>query len=181
MNFVDHQRIAWLLARYDFWMDSRGVPRKARKGLRDELRANLTDATAQEGSRAAVLAIGSPKSLAYAAGEAHEGRPRWTFGASVAGLVLLALAYAWMFSMFGFADGVLASGVTGREVSGASFPWGTQLSATVEPDNGGFSIGGTVPWVIPVLVLVVFVVAAQPWRPFTHRRTRTRATAAQGA
>jgi hypothetical protein len=181
MNFVDHQRIAWVLARYDFWMDSRGVPRKARKGLRQELRANLTDATAQEGSRAAVLAIGSPKALAYAAGEAHEGRPRWTFGASVAGLALLALAYAWMFSLFGFADGVLASGVTGREVSGTSFPWGTELSATVQPDNAGFSIGGTVPWTIPVVALVVFALAAQPWRPFTHRVGRSRAAAAQRA
>ncbi len=181
MNIVDRQRIAWVIARYDFWMDSRGVPRTARKGLRQELRANLTDATAHEGSRAAVLAVGSPKALAFAAGEAHEGRPRWSFGASVASLVLVALAYAWTFSMFGFADGVIASGVTGREVSGSSFPWGTELTARVEPGNAGFSIGGTFPWVIPVLVLLVFLVAAQPWRPLTHRGGRSGAAAPQSA
>ena len=146
-------------------MDSRGVPRRARKGFRDELRANLADATEHEGSRAAVRAIGSPHGLACAAGEAHEARPRWTYGAVIAGLVLGALAYAWMFSMFGFADGVTASGVTGREVVGVSFPWGTALTARVEPGHGGLSAGGTFPWVIPLLVLTTFVLAAQPWRP----------------
>lgn len=121
MKIVDQQRITWAVARYDFWMDSRGVPRRARKDHCQELRANLLDATEHEGSRAAVLAIGSPRSLAHAAGEAHEGRPRWTYGAAVAGLALAALAYAWLFSLLGFADGVLASGVTGREVAGTSF------------------------------------------------------------
>ena len=181
MNLIDQQRIAWAVARYEFWMDNRGVPSKVRKGLRRELQANLTEATAHEGSRAAVLAIGSPKALAYAAGEAHESRPRWTFGITVAGLVLGALSYAWMFSIFGFADGVLASGVTGREVSGSSFPWGTELAATVQPGDAGFGVEGSVPWAIPVLVLVAFVLAAQPWRPLTHRRQRTGAASAQRA
>ena len=88
-----------------------------------------------------MLAIGSPRALAHAAGEAHEGRPRWTFGVAVAGLVLAALSYAWLFSVLGFADGVLASGVTGREVSGTSFPWGTELTATVQPGNTGLRCG----------------------------------------
>ena len=181
MTLVDQQRIAWAVVRYNFWMDSRGVPGKARRALMRELRDNLTDATAQEGSRAAVLAIGSPRALAQAAGEAHEGRPRWTFGVAVAGLVLAGLSYAWLFSVLGFADGVLASGVTGREVSGTSFPWGTELTATVQPGDAGFGVGGDVPWVIPVLVLVAFAVAAQPWRPFTHRAGRSRAAATQRA
>ncbi|MEO5982044.1 MAG: hypothetical protein ABIQ13_06995 [Pedococcus sp.] len=114
MKVLDQSRIAWAVARYDFWMDSRGVPRMDRRALRQELTANLTEAAAHEGSRAAVLALGSPRTLAYAAAEAHEGRPRWSYGASVAALVLGALVYAWMFSLFGFADGVIASGVTGR-------------------------------------------------------------------
>ncbi|MEP6855413.1 MAG: hypothetical protein ABJA33_08085 [Pedococcus sp.] len=181
MNLIDQQRIAWAVARYEFWMDNRGVPAKVRRELRRELQANLTEATAHEGSRAAVLAIGSPKALAYAAGEAHEARPRWTFGASVAGLVLATLSYAWMFSLFGFADGVLASGVTGRQVSGTSFPWGTELAATVQPGETGFGVEGAVPWIIPVLVLLAFVLAAQPWRPFTHRRRLSAASTTQRA
>lgn len=181
MTLVDQQRIAWAVVRYNFWMDSRGVPGKARRALMRELRDNLTEATAHEGSRAAVLAIGSPRTLAQAAGEAHEGRPRWTFGVAIAGLVLAGLSYAWLFSVLGFADGVLASGVTGREVSGTSFPWGTELTATVQPGNTAFGVGGDVPWVIPVLVLVAFALAAQPWRPFTHRVGRSRAEAAQRA
>jgi hypothetical protein len=181
MKLIDQSRIAWTVARYNFWMDSRGVPHKVRKGLVQELTANLTDATAQQGSRAAVLAVGSPRTLAYAAGEGHEGRPRWSYAAGVAGLVLAGLSYAWMFTLFGFSDGVLASGVTGREVSGTSFPWGTELTATVQPGNAAFSIGGTLPWAIPVLTLLVFLVSAQPWRPFTHGRRRSGTSAPQRA
>ncbi len=99
----------------------------------------------------------------------------------MAGLALAALAYAWLFSLLGFADGVLASGVTGREVAGTSFPWGTELTATVHPASSGFEFGGTVPWLIPVVTLLVFVVAAQPWRPFTHGRPGSRAAAPQRA
>ncbi|GAA2731988.1 hypothetical protein GCM10009867_06900 [Pedococcus aerophilus] len=181
MNLLDQSRIAWAVSRYDFWMDSRGVPRRARKELRQELTANLTDATAHAGSRAAVLAIGSPRALAEAAGEAHEGRPRWSYAAGVAGLVLAALSYAWMFTLFGFSDGVIASGVTGREVSQTSFPWGTELTATVEPGNTAFSVGGTFPWVIVVVTLLVFLLAAQPWRPFTRGRRRSAASTPQRA
>lgn len=173
MTPIDRARIASAVARYDFWMDSRGVPRRARRGLRQELRANLTDATAHDGSRAAVLAIGSPKALAYAAGEAHEGRPRWSFGATVAAGVFLLLAYAWLFSLFGFSDGVLASGVTGREVSGDVFPWGSAMAARVAPDGSGFSIGGTFPWAVPAAAALALVLAAQPWRPLTHRPAAT--------
>lgn len=177
MNLLDQSRIAWTVSRYDFWMDRRGVPRTVRKGLLQELTANLREAAAHDGARTAVSAVGSPRALAEAAGEAHEGRPRWTYGASMGGLALAVLSYAWMFSLFGFADGVRASGVTGRELSGTSFPWGTELTARVEPGATGFAVGGTVPWAIPVLVLLVFVVAAQPWRPFTHhRRTSTAGT-----
>ncbi len=170
MNLLDQSRIAWTVSRYDFWMDRRGVPRKVRKGLRHELTANLKEAAAHDGARAAVAALGPPRTLADAAGEAHEGRPRWTYAATMAGLALTVLSYAWMFSLFGFADGVRASGVTGRELAATSFPWGTELTARVEPGQTGFAVGGTLPWVIPVLVLLTFVLAAQPWRPYTHRR-----------
>ena len=74
MNVARSLRIEWAVARYDFWMDSRGVPRRARKGFRDELRANLADATEHEGSRAAVLAIGSP----HGAGLCRRRSPRGT-------------------------------------------------------------------------------------------------------
>ena len=181
MNLLDQSRIAWTVSRYDFWMDRRGVPRKVRKGLRQELTANLNEAAAHDGARAAVTAIGSPRTLADAAGEAHDGRPRWTYGTTVASIAFAVLSYAWMFSLFGFADGVRASGVTGRELAGTSFPWGTELTAMVEPGQTGFAVGGTFPWVIPVLALLTFVLAAQPWRPYTHRRRTSTAGTTQRA
>ncbi len=170
MTIIDHLRIGSAVARYDLWLDARGVPRRVRRDLCRELRSNLTDATAHEGSRAALVGIGSPKALAYAAAEAHEGRPRWSFGGAVGLAVGAALFYAWMFSMMGFADGVDASGVTGREVSGSVFPWGSGASAEFAGASGGLSVGGTIPWVIPVAALLAFVVTARPWRMFTGPR-----------
>lgn len=51
----------------------------------------------------------------------------------------------------------------------------------MHPASSGFEFGGTVPWLIPVVTLLVFVVAAQPWRPFTHGRPGSRAAAPQRA
>ena len=41
MSIVDRSRIAGAVARYDFWMDFRGVTGRLLKELRTELRANL--------------------------------------------------------------------------------------------------------------------------------------------
>lgn len=170
MTMLDRLRIASALVRYDFWLDSRGVPGAARRELRAELRGNLTAATAHEGSRAALLGIGSPRALAHAAAEAHEGRPRWSFGGILALAVGGVLFFAWIFSVLGFADGVDASGVTGREVSGQLFPWGSSVSAEFGGGGGSLAVGGTVPWVIPVVAFITFVIASRPWRLVTARR-----------
>ncbi|GAB3436305.1 hypothetical protein GCM10027517_06190 [Phycicoccus ginsengisoli] len=171
MRIVDRARIAWALSRYDFWMDFRGVPGRRRKELRTELRANLEEAAAQEGTTRALLAIGSPRALAYAVAEAYRGRPRWAFGAYVALATGVVLQLVWAFSVLGFVQGVRASGVTGRPVTGSVPPLVPEASAEFGAGGDPVSMAGVLPLTVLLVSLVVFVLAAAPWRPLLHRRT----------
>ena len=179
MSITDQLRIESAVLRYDFWLDYRGVRGRRRRELRRELRANLAEATALEGSRAAVLGIGSPRAMAYAATEGDGRRARWTFGVVCAGVVWFTLSMMWLFSVIGFLDGVDASGVEGRDVSGTSFPWGGAVSAHVTPGHGGLSLSATYPWSILALVALTFLLTAQPWRLVTGRRRGAQAAPAK--
>ena len=170
--FLDRVRIGSAVQRYDFWLDFRGVKRARRRELCSELRTNLRDAAAHEGAGVALLGIGSPRALAHDVAEADGARASWTVGAYLALAVFGALTMLWLVTMLGFVDGVRASGVTGREVSGTVFPWGSPVNVEIDDDGSGLSAGGTMPLVIWLLTLVVFVTGARPWRLLgRHRRT----------
>lgn len=176
MRIRDRLRIEVAVQRHDFWLDFRGVSRSRRRELRRELRANLADATAAEGAGSALRGIGSPRTLAYEIAETSPARARWAVGAHCALGLFVVLATAWLFSVIGFVDGVVASGVTDREVSGPVFPWGGEVVAEVGADGAGLSVAGTVPVFIWASSLATFLIAAQPWRPLLHRR-RSRSVA----
>lgn len=57
MNVLDRVRIERAVLGYDWWLDLRGTPWRRRRDLRSELRANLRDAAAHIGARAAVAAL----------------------------------------------------------------------------------------------------------------------------
>lgn len=67
------------------------------------------------------------------------------------------------------ANGVIASGVTGRDVVVDLFPWfGADTTVYVQPGGAGFSMSGaldaaTAAWML-IPAVVVFLVVAQPWR-----------------
>ncbi len=122
MRFIDRVRIESAVQRFDFWLDFRGVSRRRRRELRAELRGNLADAAAERGITAALLGIGSPRTLAHDVAEAAPARARWTVGAYVALSVFVLLTSAWLFSVIGFVDGVQAAGRNGREATGGSSP-----------------------------------------------------------
>ncbi len=170
MNILDRARISWAVARYDFWMDVRGVPGRTRKDLRRELSANLQDAAASHGARSAILALGSPRTMAHSVAEAHAHAVRWAFGAYTALATFVLLQLSWVFSVIGFLDGVEASGVRGRAVTGSPSPWGGEATAAFGAGGESIQISAVMPLSIAVIALVVFVVTAQPWRPLTHRR-----------
>jgi len=171
MTAIDRLRVASAVLRYDFWLDYRGVPRRQRRDLRGELRANLTDAARAEGVRAALLGIGSPKALAYATTEAHPTRARWSFAGYLAIATFVVTHLGWLLSVVGFVNGVRASDATGRTVGGELSFWGSQVEVALPPSGGGLTVSAAVPLSLWVLTLVVFLSAAQPWRPLAHRHT----------
>lgn len=177
MTSQDRLRIENALLRYDFWLEMRGVPGSRRRALRRELRANLTEASADVGTTRALFGIGSPKELAYAATDADPTRPRWSQGALWASAVFAMVVFSLLFTAIAFTAGVEASGVTGETVRGFVFPWfGVDFSARVEPGGGGLSTGAGASFV-PVLglPLLTFLVVSRAWRAL--RRTNGSALA----
>ncbi|MEO5651370.1 MAG: hypothetical protein ABIN79_09205 [Marmoricola sp.] len=173
MNAVlDRARIESVVQRYDFWLDFDGVRRPRRRELRSELRANLRDAATHQGVQAALLGIGSPRGFARDTANADGARPSWSVGAYLGLAVFSVLTLLWLVTMLGFVDGVQASGVTGREVSGTVFPWGSPVSAEIERDGSGLQAGGTLPLAIWLLSLAAFVAGARPWHLFGSRKAR---------
>ena len=49
MSLIDRFRRENAVQQYDFWLDLRAVPMRRRRELRRELRANLTEASADVG------------------------------------------------------------------------------------------------------------------------------------
>lgn len=164
MNVIDRVRIWHAVQRYDMWLELRGVRHRDRKVLRTELRTNLRDAAADIGTTRALFGIGSPRELAYAVTDVDPGRPRWYLGLLWAGLTFAATLSAVVWTSLVFLEGVLASGVTGREVHGSVFPWvGARFTARNDA-GAGLSFGVENPWQVVAVPLVVFLLVAQPWR-----------------
>lgn len=173
MNPIDLFRRENAIQQYDFWLDIRGVPMRQRRGLRRELRTNLTEASADVGMTEALFGIGSPKQLAYSATEEDPARPRWGLAAMVAALVFGVVVFAVVYTATTFTAGVEASGVVGETVRGFVFPWyGVEFSARVEPDRGGLATGAAnIQYYMFGLPLLAFVLVAQPWRLLRRRRS----------
>ena len=171
MNVLDRLRLESALVRYDFWLEMRGVRGSRRRELRRELRANLTEATADVGATRALFGIGSPQQLAYAATEADPTRPTWSLAMVWASLTFAVLLVAMALTSLTILPTVDAADTRG-EVSLSPFPWfGTTFTAEAGP--GSFGAGVETPWPLLVLPLLVLVLGARPWLPLrrSHRAT----------
>ena len=70
LSLTDRWRRSWYLQRLELWLDP--VPRRRRRALLGELRANLDEATADVGLAAAITDLGAPRTLAQRYLEALE-------------------------------------------------------------------------------------------------------------
>lgn len=174
MNIIDRIRTENAVQRYDFWLELRGVRGRRRRELRRELRTNLADAAADVGVTRALFGIGSPKQLAFEMSERQESRPRWSLGLLWATAAFGLLLMAVLCTSAVVLQTVQSTGVVGREVRTEVLPWiGVDFLTRVEPGQGGLSVGvDGAPWYL-LVPLLVFLLVAQPWRPFTHRETTT--------
>ncbi|WP_035902832.1 hypothetical protein [Knoellia subterranea] len=168
MSLIDRIRTETAILRYDFWLEMRGVNGPRRRDLRRELRANLSEATADIGATRALFGIGSPKELAYAATETDPSRPRWSQGSIWAGAVFLILALWMALTSLTVIQTAEAAGVA-SPVSVHPFPWwGTTFTAQSSP--GTLEAGVTAPWQLIVGPLLTFLLVAQPWRRLRSRQ-----------
>ncbi|EAP98782.1 hypothetical protein JNB_01400 [Janibacter sp. HTCC2649] len=162
MKNFDRLRIEYAVQRYDFSLELRGVSGARRRELRRELRANLTEASADVGVTRALFGIGSPKQLAYAATEGDASRPRWSLGAFWASGTFAVLLVWLALTMLTIVETVEAAGV-GEPVSVRPFPWlGTTFVVESSPGSLGAELHA--PWQLLVGPLLVFLLVAQPWR-----------------
>lgn len=165
MTIIDRARIESAILRYDFWLEMRGVRGSRRRDLRRELRANLAEASTDVGTTRALFGIGSPKELAFGATETDPTRPRWSQAAMAAAGVFTVVLFGCVLTAIAFTSGVEASGPTGREVSGAVFPWfGVDYTAQVDPGRSYSAGAGGIGGYLLGLPLLTFVLVAQPWR-----------------
>jgi len=162
MNLLDRCRILSVSFCYDFWLEYAGVPGPRRRDLRRELRANLGDATARIGSRAAVRGLGGIREMAASAYPADSSRPRWVVGSTVGIFAFAVTIFGQFLAALSWLDGVIAATPQGTVTGAMTFYPGSSL--TYDPVGQGFGFSLDFGWTGLVIGLIVGVLAAQPWR-----------------
>lgn len=167
MNVIDRAHLNRALLAYDFFLDLRGMSRRRRRDLRQELRANLHEAAADQSGRAAVRALGSLRVMAVEACSVDPHRPRWSAGAqagvaAMAGTWLLTLlaAFVWM-------DGARTASPH-QPVSG-HLPFLPGSALTYHSVASGFVMDIDFGWTFLFIGVLTFVLVARPWRLFTRQ------------
>ncbi len=159
-------RRAWYLQRVELWLDP--MPRRRRRAVLAELRANLDAASADVGLEAALTDLGSPRQLAHHYLDAEpQPRPRWNQGAVAASLVLAAWVYATLFYALGMVDALSFTGATGA--AEGSF-LGTQVRAVANAAEFSAAFSG-VPWAPLTVALLTFLLVGRAWHVVGRRTT----------
>jgi hypothetical protein len=171
MNVLDRARIEQAVLAYDWWLDLRGTPWRRRRDLRAELRANLRDAAAHIGARAAVAALGSTRQMAAEASTEDPTLPRWAVAAYSGGTALALTFFVALLAGLAWADGVMDADPTEPVRGSVTLLPGSSMEYT--PLGDGFAVSSSVGWLPVVVGLLVFVVVARPWRAFRGRRVPT--------
>lgn len=177
MKTTEKIKLESWLTRYDFWLDSRGVPLGVRSALGREMRANLTEAAADVGLGQALAGAGSPKELAT---EAAEGavdptRPRWLEGLAWAAAAAVVYGVVVLVSVVTFFQGVSATDAE-RARGWALLAPGLQIDVVRTDEQLSLGVTG-IPWLLPVLALLAFLLGSRIWRlaiPADQRRRRVR-------
>jgi len=172
----DRLRLDLAVLRYDAWLDLRGgVGRRRRRELREELRANLADASAQVGSREAVRRLGPLRTLAAesAGGGRPVGRPAWTHGALVAGYAFCGVLIVELLAVMWWTGAAHDSGAPTVRGSLTLFP-GSAVEYSRAP--GGMSLEFQPGWLVLAAAVVAFAVASRPWLLARRTAPRERAT-----
>ena len=160
----DRLRISSALIRYELWLELRGVNRRRRRDLVEELRANLHDAAAQIGSGPAVAALGPVRLMSSEAAGPARGRPHWAAGIITAAMLFLVVT---VLELVATAAWVSAADTAGVDRLQGALPLFPGSRANWERLDGGLSVALEPGWLV-VAAVVGFVVAARPWLGLTR-------------
>lgn len=172
MNFLDQARVQRAVLTYDFWLDFHGVPRRRRRDLRRELRANLLDAATRSGTGEAIAALGGIRRMASEVGVPDARPPRLTAGAYAAYIAVVVALLVQFLSALSWTQGAKVA-LPDDKVTGG-LPLFPDASVFYDPGiAGGDSFGLTTGWSPFLLGLLVFVLVGRPWRLLSLRRDGT--------
>jgi hypothetical protein len=167
MNVLDRVRIERAVLSYDWWLDLRGTPARRRRELRRELRANVREAAAHTGARAAVAALGSTRQMAADAALADPTRPRWAVGIYSGLTALMGTLVVALLAGTAWADGVMSADPTAPVRGSVTLLPGSSMEYA--PLADGFSVSSSVGWLPVAVGVLVFVAVARPWRAVRRR------------
>jgi hypothetical protein len=174
MSLLDRVR-AYLAAEwYGLWLEVDSVPRRRRRALKRELRANLIEAARHSSMSRAIHDLGGLRVLARAM--AHDGvrRARWQLGGLVAALVFGIIVNVELIAALNWLSGVVDAGE--HPATGTIFPFPGSV-VTYEPPGFGMQVEpGWLPLAGPALT---FVLVARPWRLWSRSPVRPQAGSAR--
>lgn len=159
----------WYLQHVALWLDP--MPRKRRKPVLRELKANLGAAAADAGMPAAIGDLGRPRALArqYLQTE-PQGRPTWHHGAFAASGALVLWVLMLAVYLFGSLNTLLATGL--NEPANISF-LGLSITTEAHGTFTGANFTG-IPWPGLIALVVIFLLFSRVWRllrPAQHQAT----------
>lgn len=169
-TITDTVRREAYLARLSLFLDD--LPRRRRRTIYRDLRADLTAAADESGMAAAVRGLGPASVLAHGYREA-EGRPlpRWTLGSLVAG----GIATLWLLTTLTYAFGLLDASSSAHTPGGApvtttgSYLW-TDITARATPEALSVESSGVGLLVMLAVCGVVAFLVARGWRAWRSGR-----------
>jgi hypothetical protein len=153
------------VGRYDFWLDLRGVPRRRRRDLREELRGNLTAAAGLVGAREAVQSLGPLREMAAGAVDPPGPGPRWSNGWIGASVAFATCAVLELIAMLAWISAADSSGAAHVQGSLPLFP----ASHLEFSNQGGWSIEFQPGWLVFAVTVLAFVIGSRPWLALSRR------------
>ena len=165
-GLTDRWRIGAAVFRYDAWLELRGVNRRRRRDLREELRANLDAAAEQVGTTSALAALGSLREMSAEA-VAPDAGPRWSTGAMAAAGAFTVVTVVELIAVIAWNGAAEASGVAQVQGQLPLFPGSL---ASWERVDGGLSIGLEPGWLVFAAIAIAFVLGSRPWLAVSRHR-----------
>jgi hypothetical protein len=157
---ADRLRLEAALLRVDWELDGR-IPGRVRRQIKDELRANLSEAARVVGMKAAIRQLGDLRALGASYLEVYRGRMDLRAGFTAAFVAYVAVQVIAFAVFFAFQGGVLSSGghSAAYDFLNGFGPFGGSVGA------GGRSFEVTI--LTPahlVVMLAAFVIGSRIWR-----------------